>query len=62
MRHIDWASDVPISMPEPPSTKTPVLVDMGGYGFTVLGLTHNLTTADVEELSTPFFSPDGAQP
>lgn len=60
--NIDWACDVKISMPEPPPSNTPVLIDMGGFGFTVNGLTHNLSVADVEDLSVPFFAPDGKTP
>ena len=32
------------------------------FGFTAGGLAHNLSEADVEFLSTPFFSPDGVVP
>jgi hypothetical protein len=53
-----WGTDTPISMPEPP-TDRPVVVDMGGFGFTTGGITHNLTEEDREETFSPFFSPEG---
>ncbi len=57
-----WASDVKVSMPKPVDAKQPVLVDLGGFGFTAGGLTHNLTDSDVDYLSTPFFAPEGVLP
>lgn len=57
-----WASDVKVSMPQGVDANKPVLVDLGGFGFTAGGLAHNLSEADVEFLSTPFFSPDGVVP
>lgn len=50
-----WGADVPISMPIP--SDTTVLVDMGAHGFTVNGLQHNLSQADLEEYTQPNFSP-----
>lgn len=50
-----WGADVPISMPVPGDAE--VLVDMGAHGFTVNGLQHNLSTADLEEYMQPNFSP-----
>ena len=50
-----WGADVPISMPQP--TDDPILIDMGAHGFTVNGLQHNLSRADLEEYTQPTFSP-----
>jgi hypothetical protein len=50
-----WGADVPISMPVPGSDD--VLIDMGAHGFTLNGLQHNLTQADLEEYLQPNFSP-----
>lgn len=60
--NIGWASDVKISMPVPPKVDQPVLIDLGGFGFTAGGLAHNVSKADVEEIFTPFFTPDGNVP
>lgn len=57
---LDWASDVAISMPVPPSG--PVLAELGGFGFTLGGIAHNLTEGDVDALGTPFFAPEGINP
>lgn len=57
-----WASDVPVSMPQPYRPDMPVLVDMGGFGFTEGGIAHNLSAADAEAMALPFFAPDGASP
>ena len=57
-----WAADVKVSMPPGVDAKMPVLVDLGGFGFTAGGLAHNVTDADVEFLSTPFYAPDGVIP
>ena len=54
-----WATDTPISFPEPPPSDTPVLVDFDGFGFTSGGIVHNLSGADLEEMVTPTFSPQG---
>ena len=54
-----WATDVPISFPEPPSEDAPVLVDFDGFGFTSGGIVHNLSGADLEEMVTPTFAPQG---
>lgn len=51
-----WACDVPISLPEP-LDKDDVLLDMGDRAFTAFGLFHNLTKADVDDLSRPTFGP-----
>lgn len=51
-----WSSDVPISIPQPPVEK--VLVPMFGFGFTQLGLVHDLTDVEYEFLRTPSYSPE----
>lgn len=56
-----WASDTPISFPEPPPGDIPVLVDFDGFGFTMGGIVHNISQADLEEILTPTFSPSGYQ-
>ena len=53
-----WGSDVPISMPEPSQDET--IIDMGANGFSINGLVHNLSTADLENYLIPTFSPEGA--
>jgi hypothetical protein len=51
-----WASDVPVSMPEPlPYTGH---VEMQGFVFTDKGLFHNLSEADHEAISRPTYGPD----
>lgn len=50
-----WASDVPISMPQP--LPEPGLVPMFGFTFTTSGLFHDLTGADHERMSTPNYAP-----
>lgn len=62
MRDDHWASDVPISRPEPPPGDVPVLVDFQGFGFSMNGMVHNLTEADVEEMTTPYFAPQQVLP
>lgn len=51
-----WSSDVPISIPQAPSSQ--VLVPMFGFGFTQYGLVHDLTEAEREYLRTPSYSPN----
>lgn len=50
-----WACDVPISMPE--ATTDFVLIDMGAHGFSINGIVHNLSQADLENYTTPTYSP-----
>ncbi len=50
-----WASDVPVSMPEPlPVTGQ---VPMYGFVFTENGLFHDLSEADHEVISHPTYGP-----
>lgn len=56
-----WASDTPISMPEAPPEDVPVLVDFEGFGFSMSGIVHNVSGADLEELRSPHFAPEGYQ-
>lgn len=51
-----WASDAPISLPEP-AESTPLSVPMFGFVFTENGLFHDLSEADHEVLRTPTFAP-----
>lgn len=51
-----WGSDVPVSMPVPLHPDRPALVDMGGFGFTIFGIGHNLKSTDLEEY-LPVFAP-----
>jgi hypothetical protein len=44
-------------MPEPIVPSQPVLVDMGGFGFTQTGIAHNITRAGLEVYTTPSFLP-----
>lgn len=53
---IVWASDTPVSLPEP-TEYTPMTVPMYGFVFTENGLFHDLTEADHEALRTPTFGP-----
>jgi hypothetical protein len=61
MRNFDeqWATDTPISMPVPPPRDAPVMTDFDGFGFSMNGITHNLTEPDLEEMTTPFYAPEG---
>lgn len=52
-----WSSDVPISRPVPYNEAQPVMVDLGGFGFTTGGLVVNLSEADDEAIFTPFYAP-----
>lgn len=54
-----WSADVKVSMPKP-IQQGDALVDMGGFAFTVNGLAHNITQSDLEEISSPTFSPPPA--
>ena len=49
-----WGADVPISLPEPPSSKG--LVAMGGWTFTEGGLAHDISEADRQAM-VPHLSP-----
>lgn len=52
-----WATDVPISMPEPLDSSVEARVDMGTFCFTDLGIAHNFRLADLEVYTTPVFAP-----
>lgn len=54
-----WGSDVPVSAPHPPPADVPVHVDFGGFGFSTNGMVHNITQPDLEDMLTPFYSPEG---
>lgn len=56
-----WATDTPVSFPEPPPGDVPVLVDFEGFGFTMNGMAHNISGPDLEEMVTPYFAPEGYQ-
>lgn len=51
-----WGCDVQVSMPEPVAVSA-VRLDMGSHAFTDDGLRVNLSRADVEQISTPAYSP-----
>jgi hypothetical protein len=51
-----WASDVPVSLPEPVDG-VGAHIPMFGFVFTEAGLFHDLNQADHERLSTPTFAP-----
>ncbi len=56
--HVDvWGADVPISMSEPAPYDRPIMVDWGGFAMTTGGVVHRVSAEDIEELFTPFFSP-----
>lgn len=52
-----WSSDTSISRPEPPTA--PIKVDFQGFGFTMNGMAFNLSSGDIENLTTPMFAPEG---
>lgn len=54
-----WSSDVPVSRPVPYEERMPVLVDMGGFGFTAGGIVVNVSEAEEEENFSPHFAPEG---
>ena len=54
-----WATDSPISFPEPPPDGFPVLESFGAFGFAMSGMVHDITPADLEDLTTPMFAPEG---
>lgn len=55
-----WASDVPVSQPEPNDPDQPVLISLGGgFAFTSGGITHDIPDAEIEDIFTPFFAPAG---
>lgn len=52
-----WASDAPISLPQPLAQDNPGLVPMFGFVFTEFGLFHDVSTAQHEDLNQPTFGP-----
>lgn len=54
-----WGSDVPISMPQPlaPHLRNLPMVPMGGFTFTVHGLAHDITQADLDQFYRSRFEP-----
>jgi hypothetical protein len=51
-----WSSDVPISIPQPPTES--ILVPMFGFGVTQLGIVHDLSEVEYDFLRTPSYSPE----
>lgn len=54
-QYLDWASDTRPSMPVAPSDSR--LVQMGGFAFTAMGIAHDLSEDEAEELAVPPFAP-----
>lgn len=54
-RDLDWASDVRPSMPVAPTEAR--AIRMGGFAFTTMGLAHDISATEVEELAVPPFAP-----
>lgn len=53
-----WGSDVPISMPIPPSDRYPGVVEVGdGFTMTMGGIGHALDLNTFEEYVTPTYAP-----
>lgn len=55
---VSWGADTEISMPEPLSVSKVVYVDMGGFAFTLSGLTHDFNETDRETYLIPTFAPE----
>lgn len=55
----DWASDVPVSLPQPLDIDG-AHVPMHGFVFTENGLFHDLSEADHEVLRQPTYAPPPA--
>lgn len=51
----EWGTDVPVSAPEVPPRY--VAVRFGGFAFTTLGMSHDISEDEREDLLTPYFSP-----
>ncbi len=55
----NWGSNVPVSIPEPPKQSfSDLTVDMGGLGFSPLGIIFNMSEADREEFYTAPYGPN----
>lgn len=50
-----WSSDVPISMPVPPTSER--MVSMDGFVMTPTHLAHDINWVDFQQMSTPTYSP-----
>ncbi len=50
-----WGSDVPVSMPVPPTR--PVLLDFGGFGFCENGPCFAMNDMDLENMKFPAYGP-----
>lgn len=57
-----WGADTMPSMPMPTKPDQPILVSMGGFGFTAGGITHDINQDEWEELVTPLWAPIGVFP
>lgn len=57
MREQPWASDVPVSMPEPLADASALRIPMAGFCFTEYGLRHDLTYEQWEQVRRPHFAP-----
>lgn len=56
----EWGCDVPVSAPDVPQRY--VAVRFGGFAFTTLGMSHDITEAQREDLLTPHFAPENFMP
>jgi hypothetical protein len=54
-----WASDTPVSLPEPVEISGPS-VAMYGFVFTEKGLMHDINQAEHERLRVPTYAPEDA--
>lgn len=54
-----WASDEPISLPEP-LTQHRYVVPMDGFVFTEHGIYHGVYETDLEEMKHPTYGPERA--
>lgn len=54
-----WGADTPVSFPVPAEADPGVSVPMAGFVFTSLGLRHDLTAVDREELLSRGYGPGG---
>ncbi len=54
-----WGADTAISMPQPDGRDPGQRVEFGGLAFTPLGIVHDLTDVDLEELLASGYGPPG---
>ena len=54
-----WGADCPISMPQVIDADPGSKAEMGGFSFTCLGLMHDMTATDREELLGSAYGPTG---